>query len=185
LSLKSLIPAKPEKRLRLKKSRLNKPNPTIVYLGLGSNWGARERFLSKARRFLEKNRIRIIKQSSIYETEPMGFRQQPRFLNQVIEVSTKLTPKGLLNIIKDIENKMGRIRLFINGPRIIDIDILFYNNHVMDTPALTIPHPRINQRAFVLVPLAEIAPRLIHPQAGIPILDILKGTDPKGIRKWL
>lgn len=134
----------------------------IIYLSLGSNLGDRAVNLQKASAYLAP-KVQIIIQSSIYETEPWGYSDQPSFLNQVLKASTSLEPPDLLAFLKDIELTMGRQETFRFGPRLIDLDILFYNDLVLDTPNLTIPHPRIPERAFVLIPLYEIAPDLIHP----------------------
>ena len=132
-----------------------------VYLSLGSNLGNRQANLDMALKLLSE-RMRMGKVSSIYDTEPLGNTNQPRFLNLACEVFTRLAPEGLLALAKGIERKMGRYSRS-GEPRIIDIDILFYGDKVMDTRDLVIPHPRIEERSFVLVPLAEIAPDLIHP----------------------
>lgn len=133
-----------------------------VYLGLGSNTGECQKNLFKALEYLSQ-RLRVVEKSSIYNTEPMGNPEQPRFLNMVCLVKTILKPEDLLVLAKGIERKMGRIPGKRNAPRTIDIDILFYGDQVIKIPELTIPHPRLTQRAFVLVPMAEIAPELVHP----------------------
>jgi 2-amino-4-hydroxy-6-hydroxymethyldihydropteridine diphosphokinase len=135
-----------------------------VYLGIGSNMGDREDNVGRALDLLSQ-RMRVGKVSSIYDTEPIGNTDQPRFLNMVCEVSTRLAPEGLLALAKGIESKMGRYGKS-GEPRPIDIDILLYGDTVMETPELTIPHPRMTERAFVLVPLAEIAPDVMHPVTG-------------------
>jgi 2-amino-4-hydroxy-6-hydroxymethyldihydropteridine diphosphokinase len=132
-----------------------------AYLSLGSNLGNREDNLDMALKLLSQ-RMRLGKVSSIYDTEPIGNTAQPRFLNLACEVFTHLSPEGLLALAKGIERKMGR-RGKSGEPRTIDIDILLYGDKVIETHDLTIPHPRKAERSFVLVPLAEIAPDLIHP----------------------
>ncbi len=132
------------------------------YLGLGSNLGDREKNIEQAVELLSK-RLTVEQVSSLYETEPMGYHAQPWFLNAACRVSTGLTPFSLLRLAKDIEAELGRSHSFRNAPRIIDIDILFCGDLVLETEGLTIPHPRITERLFVLMPLAEIAPDLIHP----------------------
>ena len=112
--------------------------------------------------------------SSIYETEPVGYWDQPWFLNAVCQGLTGLDPWSLLHVVKVIESELGRVPNFCNGPRIIDIDILFFEDRVMNTEALIIPHPRIAERPFVLTPLAEIAPQLIHPVAQKTIKQLLE-----------
>lgn len=134
-----------------------------VFLGIGTNLGDRERNLQAALAILSQKMV-ILKESSIYQTAPWGYLDQPAFLNQVIEAQTDLSPLNLLGFLKDTEKVLGRQANFRYGPRLIDLDILFYGNRVIQTPRLQIPHPRIAQRAFVLVPLAEIAPDFVHPQ---------------------
>jgi 2-amino-4-hydroxy-6-hydroxymethyldihydropteridine diphosphokinase len=134
-----------------------------AYLSLGSNLGNREDNLDMALKLLSQ-RMRMGKVSSIYDTEPIGNTAQPRFLNLACEVFTHLSPEGLLALAKGIEGKMGR-RGKSGQPRTIDIDILLYGDKVIETPDLTIPHPGMVERSFVLVPLAEIAPDLLHPVA--------------------
>lgn len=158
--------------------------PVVVYLCLGSNMGNREENLRMALDLL-KQRLRMGQISSIYDTEPVGNTDQPRFLNLVCQVYTSLPPESLLATAKGIELKMGRLPGKVNSPRPIDIDILFYGKEVVDTPELVIPHPRIAERAFVLIPLAEIAPDLVHPVSHKTIKELLgevKGE--KGVLKW-
>lgn len=132
-----------------------------AYLSLGSNLGNRQANLDMALKLLSE-RMRMGKVSSIYDTEPLGNINQPRFLNLACEVFTHLTPEGLLALSKGIERKMGRYSRS-GEPRIIDIDIIFYGDKVVDTRDLVIPHPQMVERSFVLVPLAEIAPDIVHP----------------------
>ena len=132
-----------------------------VYLGLGSNMGDREDNLQKTVRLLSE-RLRIGKVSSVYETEPVGDAGQPRYLNQVGQFYTTLPPAALLALLKGFELKLGRTGPS-GAPRPIDIDILFYDDQVVKTPELVIPHPRLIERAFVLIPMVEIAPDLKHP----------------------
>ena len=157
----------------------------IAYLCLGSNLGKRKENLRQALISLSP-KVNLEDVSSIYETEPVGYREQPLFLNMVCRISTDLPPEELLHLAKDIEAKMGRVPdEQIDSPRPIDIDILFYNNKIMETQNLTIPHPRLQDRAFVLIPLAEIDPDLIHPKVGKSIAQLandVKGQ--KGVRKW-
>ena len=161
-----------------------KVEEVTAYLGLGSNMGNRQDNLEKALAFLSQ-RLRIKNVSSIYETEPVGNVNQPRFLNLVCEVHTGLTPMALLTLGKGIESKLGRISGKRNAPRTIDIDILFYGDQIIETPELVIPHPRLTERAFVLVPLAQIVPDLVHPVNGKTIKELLKGIkEVQGVFKW-
>lgn len=155
----------------------------IAYLGLGSNLGERRDNLERALTFLSQ-RLRLEKVSSIYDSEPAGNINQPRFLNLACQMSTTLPPAGLLALAKGIEAKMGRTG-GSGAPRIIDIDILFYGNQVIETPELVIPHPRLPERAFVLVPLVEIAPELVHPVNGKTVKELLAAQkEVQGVFKW-
>jgi 2-amino-4-hydroxy-6-hydroxymethyldihydropteridine diphosphokinase len=136
-----------------------------VYLGLGSNLGDRQHNLNMALELLSQ-RVKVLKVSSTYDTEPVGNPDQPRFLNLVARIQTRLAPLELLTLTQGIELKLGRTRDKPNAPRPLDIDILFYGDQVIKNRQLVVPHPRIEERAFVLVPLTEIAPKLIHPVSG-------------------
>lgn len=142
-----------------------------VFLGLGSNLGDREKNLEQAQARLGSF-LKIARVSSIYETEPVGIKEQPWFLNMVISGTTALNPVDLLRSVKKIETEMGRTEGLRFGPRPIDIDILIYDRLIELSPALTIPHPRLHERAFVLTPLSEIAPDFVHPRLRLRIRDL-------------
>lgn len=133
-----------------------------AYVGLGSNLGDRLGYLRAAVRGLSEAG-NVVAVSSLYETPPVGYEEQPWFLNAVVAIETSLTPEELLRHLQRLEHAAGRDRPFPNAPRTLDLDILFYDDLVVDRPDLTVPHPRAYERAFVLVPLFEIAPSLRHP----------------------
>ena len=134
-----------------------------AYLALGSNLGDKEANLRRALELLQQRGVEVVKTSSFICTEPYGVTDQPQFLNGVCEVRTSLEPLELLQTLLEIEQEMGRVRLRHWGERNIDLDLLLYEDVVMDTPELILPHPDMQNRDFVLLPLAEIAPELIHP----------------------
>ena len=155
-----------------------------TYLLIGGNLGNRQKNLEKAKELIVANAGQVGKTSSLYETEAWGMRDQPAFLNQVLFLFTKLDPRQLLSTILDIEHQMGRERTQKFGPRAIDIDILFYNDAIIDEPGLTIPHPQLHLRKFTLEPLYEIAPSFIHPVLNKSISDLLEDCpDPLAVKK--
>lgn len=156
----------------------------IVYLSLGANLGDREAHLDEALRRLEQEGVRLLRRSSIYETEPQDFASQRWFLNLVAEVETVLFPRQLLRLALKIERQMGRKRLVPKGPRAIDIDLLLYGSSVIESSDLTIPHPRLTERRFVLEPLVELAPQLRHPVTRQSMAELLAGVRDQGLRKW-
>lgn len=145
-----------------------------TYLLLGSNIGNSQLQLSVAIKNIEQKIGNVIRQSKLYSTAAWGDTRQPDFLNQVILVETALTPLETMQTILAIEKEMGRVRTLKNAPRIIDIDILFFNKVVVDETILTLPHPEIQNRRFVLIPLNELAPNLHHPLLGLSIHELLK-----------
>ncbi|MDD5467349.1 MAG: 2-amino-4-hydroxy-6-hydroxymethyldihydropteridine diphosphokinase [Anaerolineales bacterium] len=152
----------------------------IVYLALGTNLGDRVANLRAARDALPP--VVVVEAcSSIYETPPWGYTEQPAFLNQVLRGCTRRLPQSLLAYLKRTENQLGRQKSFHYGPRLIDIDILYYDQLVLQSESLTIPHPHMAQRAFVCVPLAEIAPNLRHPVLGVTSQELLSGLDINGV----
>ncbi|MBN2245254.1 MAG: 2-amino-4-hydroxy-6-hydroxymethyldihydropteridine diphosphokinase [Candidatus Aminicenantes bacterium] len=144
------------------------------FLSLGSNLGDRAEHLNRAIAFLEKEGCGIVQVSSVYETQPIDYIDQPWFLNQVIEIKTERDYRDLLSLVKRIEMKIGRKKTVPKGPRIIDIDILLYEKNVIKTKKLTIPHPMLEKRNFVLIPLSEIAPDIIHPVLNEKIKELVR-----------
>ncbi|KJS85290.1 MAG: 2-amino-4-hydroxy-6-hydroxymethyldihydropteridine pyrophosphokinase [Peptococcaceae bacterium BICA1-8] len=154
-----------------------------AYLGLGSNLGNKKTNLTTCLELLYKNPfIEVLKISSFYETEPIGFKEQDWFLNAVVELETSVDPYRLLSFCQSIEDQLQRKRLIRWGPRTMDVDILLYENFSSEDPILTIPHPRMTERAFVLVPLAEIEPDLkIEGQSISKLLAELKDDQIKRV----
>ena len=153
-----------------------------IYLSLGSNIGDREANLHKAVEQLASQDMRVLHTSRIYETEPVDYVDQAWFLNQVVEAETTLFPMQLLTRVGRVERDLGRKRTVRKGPRTIDIDILFYGAAVVETKRLEIPHPRIAERRFVLVPLAELAPDLRHPVTHRTVRQMLESAPPAVVR---
>lgn len=153
-----------------------------IYLALGSNLGNREENLKEAIAALSPQ-MEVKAKSHIYETPPWGYEDQPRFLNQAVKAQTYLEPEPLLKHIKRLEVALGRKASFRNGPRLIDIDLLFYDDIVLNTPALSIPHPRLHERGFVLMPMMDIAPDLVHPVIKKTVREMLVTCNLSGIKQ--
>jgi 2-amino-4-hydroxy-6-hydroxymethyldihydropteridine diphosphokinase len=154
----------------------------IIYIALGSNIGDRLENLKQAVASLSPQ-MDVKAKSHIYETLPWGYEDQPKFLNQVLKAQTYLEPEPLLKHIKRLEVALGRQVSFRNGPRLIDIDILFYDDLVLNTPILTLPHPRLHERGFVLLPLMDIAPDLVHPVTKKSVREMLAFCNLGGIKQ--
>jgi 2-amino-4-hydroxy-6-hydroxymethyldihydropteridine diphosphokinase len=152
----------------------------IIFLSLGSNLGDREANLRAAISALEGAGVRVRRMSSLYETEPVDFLEQPWFLNCVLEGETDAPAQTLLNELRRIEARMGSKKLVAKGPRLLDVDILLYGDETVDTPELQVPHPRMTERRFVLEPLAEIAPELRHPSWSGTVSELLARTQDRG-----
>lgn len=158
-------------------------NEHTVYLALGSNLGDRLANLKQAINSLTPQ-MDVKAKSHVYETPPWGYEDQPTFLNQVIKAKTYLDPEPLLKHLKRLEVALGRKETVRNGPRVIDIDILFYDDIVLNESTLTIPHPRLHERAFVLLPLMDIDPELVHPVNKKTVREMAAGSDAAGIVKF-
>lgn len=159
-------------------------NMNKAYLLLGSNMGHPAELLEKAIHHIQKNIGKVYLQSSLYKTAPWGKTDQPDFINQVIAIQTKLSADATMKAILAIEEDMGRIRTEKNAPRFIDIDILFFNDNIISSDLVTVPHPRIQDRKFVLIPMNEIAPTLTHPVLHKNIRTLLAAcTDPLDVNK--
>ena len=155
-----------------------------AYLSLGANLGHRQANILQAFQFIQ-TRTSIKRVSSFYETDPVGFQDQPRFINVACFLETGLSPRKLLDFVKWIEKRMGRMSSLPNAPRPIDIDLILYDEAVIDTPDLVIPHPRMHERAFVLVPLVEIAADVVHPRLHLRVCDLAEHVQGAGdVMPW-
>ena len=154
-----------------------------VYIALGTNLGDRLANLRTAIQSMPPE-VKVLAESHVYETPPWGYEDQPAFLNMVIKAETKLEPEPLLKYLKQLEVELGREQNIRWGPRLIDLDILFYDDLVLASPPLVIPHPRLHERAFVLVPLADVAPDLIHPVLKQSVRDLLVAIEAQGIVRF-
>jgi 2-amino-4-hydroxy-6-hydroxymethyldihydropteridine diphosphokinase len=151
-----------------------------VYLSLGSNLGDRVKNLRDAIAAMGNAGVSVVRVSSVYETEPVDYLDQPWFLNCAVEAETELPALELLRALRGIEAQMGSEKLIAKGPRLIDIDILLYGNEIIDTPELQVPHPRMHLRRFVLEPLAQIASNTQHPVSRLSVSELLARTPDKG-----
>jgi 2-amino-4-hydroxy-6-hydroxymethyldihydropteridine diphosphokinase len=152
-----------------------------VYLSSGSNVGDREKNLRAAIAALCDAGVKVTKVSALYETEPVDLREQPWFLNCAVEGVTEVRAPDLLRRLREIETRMGSKKLVAKGPRLIDLDILLYGQETMNAPELQVPHPRMQLRRFVLVPLAEIAPNVLHPGLKKTVHSLLEETSDRSI----
>ncbi len=152
----------------------------IIYLALGTNLGKRTLNLRRAISALPPA-VTVLAESLVYETLPWGVTDQPPFLNMALKGETHLAPLELLERLRQLEGELGRVPTVRYGPRLIDIDILLYDDYILNTPELTLPHPRLHERAFVLVPLNDLAPALVHPVLGKSVRTLLAEVDTKGI----
>lgn len=145
-----------------------------AYIAFGSNIGDRYAAVADAFKHIKKNDMKILKKSEIYETEPYGYKDQPPFINGVILIETELSCREVLRRLLEIELELGRVRLIKWGPRIIDLDILFFNDEIYDDEDLKVPHPDMQNRTFVLKPLRDICPDYIHPVFKKSVAEMLK-----------
>lgn len=153
-----------------------------VFIALGTNLGKRKANLRAAIKALPPD-VTVLAESHVYETPPWGYEDQPAFLNMAVKAETEMEPEPLLKYLKQLEVELGREQNFRWGPRLIDLDILFYDDLVIDTPPLVIPHPRLHERAFVLVPLADVAPEVVHPVLQRTVSELLTRIDRQGINR--
>ncbi len=151
-------------------------SPSVVFIGIGANLGPVRENFARALRSIEK-RARVVAVSSLYESDPVGPQDQPKFTNAVVKVETELSPFELLDHLKAVEKEIGRKKTKRWGPRVIDLDIIFYGDLVISTDSLVVPHPRAHERRFVLEPLLEIEPAAWHPVKDMAVRDICSGLE--------
>ncbi len=179
-------------QLRQKRGKMSKSNnhtntelSILTHIGIGTNLGDRQANIETTLQKLGATpNIDVVHVSSVYETDPIGFTEQPDFLNLVAALRTTLPPRDLLGVLLHIEMGMGRVRTERWGPRVIDLDLLLYGKEQIELPGLTVPHPRLRERAFVLAPLAEIAPDLTLPGDGKKVRELIENfSEPGNIRR--
>jgi 2-amino-4-hydroxy-6-hydroxymethyldihydropteridine diphosphokinase len=160
-------------------------NARLVYIAMGSNVGDRAGTLARAVEEMTSAGLGVLRQSSLYETQPVGGPPQPWFLNAVVEAETTWMPLRLLHALQRIERRFGRRRMVVSGPRTLDLDLLFYGSTVIRSSELQVPHPRLHTRPFVLAPLAELAPALNHPVMHKTVAELLgQSADSSQVRRW-
>lgn len=157
---------------------------STAYIGLGSNLGDRASNLRRALALLSGKDVNVVSVSPLYQTEPVGFTAQPPFLNAVCRGETALAPKQLFTLLKRVERDMGRVATFPGGPRLIDLDLLLYDDSALNEDGLVVPHPRMAERAFVLVPLSDIAPGVRHPLLSKTARQLLAQVSTAGVSPW-
>lgn len=159
---------------------------TVAHLGLGSNENSpHDRCIEAVQRLVRLNTIRLVQCSSFYRTEPVGEKQQDWFINAALEIRTTLSPDDLLVVLQEVEKEMGRIKTVRNGPRIIDLDILLFNQDIVSNEdRLIIPHPELHKRRFVLIPMNDIASYVIHPAFGVSMKGLLDRCGDKSVVEW-
>ena len=147
-----------------------------LFLQLGSNLGDREQLIKDAMNLINEKIGKVVSSSKIYESDPWRVDGQKNYLNQILEVHSSLSAEDSLKVLQDIENELGRVRLEKWGERLIDIDIIFFNNDIIETPELCIPHKHMHERNFVLVPMNEIAPNFVHSKYNKTVSELLHAT---------
>jgi 2-amino-4-hydroxy-6-hydroxymethyldihydropteridine diphosphokinase len=155
-----------------------------VYIGIGSNIGRRAQNIERGLRRLQERGFRIVRRSRVYETEPWHMNDCRKFLNLVVAADTRLTPRVCLMRLLEVERALGRRRHGRNEPRTLDLDILMYGTRIIRQPGLTVPHPRLHERAFVLKPFCDIAPKVIQPARHQRMSTLLKRLDQRGVHLW-
>jgi 2-amino-4-hydroxy-6-hydroxymethyldihydropteridine diphosphokinase len=165
------------------RGRAAAPNPVVAYVALGANLEDPQAQVIAGFAALDAlPQTRLIARSALYRTAPVGYREQPDFINAAAAIETTLSPQALLAALLAIEGTRGRVRTFANAPRTLDLDLLLYGTKIVQEPGLTVPHPRMHERAFVLAPLAEIAPDVVVPGGG-RVAELLAATDSRDVKR--